>query len=102
MQYHVEEKAGTATLHLAGQVVVGDRAEFETAVSETLSGNPQKVVVDLEGVEYMDSAGLGLLLMLRDEAGTRQTRLLLGGAQGQVAELFEAAGFELLFEFASR
>lgn len=101
MQYRVEEKAGTTTLHLSGQIVVGDRAEFETAVQDTLSDHPQKVLVDLDAVEYMDSAGLGLLLMLRDEATTRQTKLLLSGAQGQVAELFEAAGFELLFEFAS-
>lgn len=100
MKYRVEEKPGAAILHLIGDIVVTDRGDFEEVVDEVLGPRPQRVTVNMAEVEFMDSAGLGLLLMLREEALARQAKIILEGARGHVRELFEAAGFELLFDIA--
>lgn len=100
MKYRVDEKPGASVLHLIGEIVVTDRGEFEEVVDEVLAPRPQRVTVDMSEVEFMDSAGLGLLLMLREEALAKQAKIVLEGAQGHVRDLFEAAGFELLFDIA--
>ncbi|MEO5336768.1 MAG: STAS domain-containing protein [Magnetospirillum sp. WYHS-4] len=100
MQYRIHESDGTAVLSIEGQVVVTDRSEFAVVAADALARRPHRLVVDLGAVEFMDSAGLGLLLLLRDEALARQVKVILRGAQGQVRELFETAGFELLFPMA--
>ncbi len=98
MQYRILESDDVVTLALSDQVVVTDRSDFEQAVEETLERKPRKVAVVLDNLEYMDSAGLGLLLMLRDAATHNGTKVVLKGAAGQVQELFETANFKLLFE----
>lgn len=98
MEYRILESDGVATLALVNQLVVTDRQDFDQVVDETFERNPKKVVVDLRDLAYMDSAGLGLLLMLRDTAKMRHGSITLLGASGQVQELFETAGFEILFD----
>lgn len=99
MQYRIEETNDSAILHLSGDVVVTDRASFEEVVEAVFEHKPRKVQVMLGELTFMDSAGLGLLLMLRDAARAQAANVTLSGAQGQVQEVFETAGFEILFDF---
>ncbi|HLL20638.1 MAG TPA: STAS domain-containing protein [Kofleriaceae bacterium] len=59
---------------------------------------PRDWVVDLCGVDYIDSAGLGLLLLLREHAGGDGTRVSLRGAKGQTRDVLLLAKFERMFK----
>jgi anti-sigma B factor antagonist len=58
-------------LTLAGDLDYGECATFRMNIDRILKSAPPAAIVDLSGVEYLDSSGLGLLLSLSKEyAGT--------------------------------
>lgn len=56
--------------------------------------------VDLSGVSYVDSAALGMLLMLREKVGNDPGRVRLVGSTGQPAEVLRVAQFGRLFSIS--
>jgi anti-anti-sigma factor len=65
------------TLTLSGELDYSECAPFRTMIDRILRHSPPRTVVDLTGLEYMDSSGLGLLLSLSKEYGTSGGRLIL-------------------------
>jgi len=61
-------------LSLAGD---GECASFRMNIDRILKSAPTSTVVDLSGLEYLDSSGLGLLLSLSKEYGAQGGRLVL-------------------------
>lgn len=53
--------------------------------------------VDFRGVEMMDSAGLGILLQLREHAGGETSRVCLMNCKPGIAKILEIANFHHLF-----
>jgi len=89
---------GTATvLHLSEQLVDSDRAAFDTVLTRALSGQSRRVIVDFSGLTYMDSAGLGLLLTLRERARTAGVASVLRTPVGAVRDMLQLARFDTLF-----
>lgn len=74
-----------------------DRVAFTEAADAALEGGVTEVVADLAELEYMDSAGLGFLLMLLKAAEGKGASVTLTGVGGAVAEHLELARFNLLF-----
>lgn len=58
------------------------------------------VVVDLSGVDYVNSANLSKLLQLRRMMVEGDARLRLAGPTDQVWAVFLASGLDKVFEFA--
>lgn len=66
----------------------------------TIEGNSDRVrtfVVDLGRSEYMDSAALGMLLLLLDKAGGNRERVKIVNANKDVRKILEIANFDKLF-----
>jgi anti-anti-sigma factor len=55
------------------------------------------IVVDLQQVQYIDSAALGILLLLRDKAGAQGAKVELANLQGTVKDVLEIANFHKIF-----
>jgi anti-sigma B factor antagonist len=53
---------GTALLSIAGELDVATEGVVRAALDEALARQPVRVVVDLAGVEFIDSSGLLLLV----------------------------------------
>jgi len=70
-----ERRVGDVTiLELRGQLVLYEgEVTFRTTVERLVQENQQKIVVDLRNVDYIDSAGVGILvgkyLSLRRQGG---------------------------------
>jgi anti-sigma B factor antagonist len=65
-----------------------------TAVLERVRREPKDVVINLAGVEYMNSYALGILVRLAQDVGAERRRVLLAGAQGLVLKLFQTVGLD--------
>jgi len=72
-----EEAPGYWTLSLFGDLDYGECAAFRMNIDRILSASPPATIVDLSGLEYLDSSGLGLLLSLSKEYGAEGGRLVL-------------------------
>ena len=53
---------GTAVLSAVGEVDMTNADAFRSALAQAGAGDGRLVVVDLSGVDYLDSAGLTVLL----------------------------------------
>jgi anti-sigma B factor antagonist len=64
LEISTREREGIALLDLKGRITAGDEvARFRTAV-EAASGSPgAKIILNLQNVDYIDSTGLGAMVM---------------------------------------
>jgi len=58
----VREADGGVVLAPAGRLTVVTAPQLRTAVAERVSGGDKIIVVDLSGIEFVDSSGLGALV----------------------------------------
>jgi anti-anti-sigma factor len=65
------------TLTLSGELDYSECAGFRVNIDRILKSSPPATIVDLSGLEYLDSSGLGLLLSLSKEYGAQGGRLVL-------------------------
>lgn len=64
-----EEWAGrTAIISVSGVVDMLTSPQLETAISTALAKQPAAVIVDLSDVDFLASAGMGVLVAARDRA----------------------------------
>ena len=74
----------TAVFRLNGRMTLGTRLrEVESRISEVANHGIHKLILDLSGIEYLDSAGLGALMILYGNMKVRggQLRLVAPGAR---------------------
>ena len=58
-----ERRADAVLITLTGRLTIGDATdEFRTAIHEAIAAGDKKFIVDLSGVVYVDSSGLGELV----------------------------------------
>ncbi|MFZ2963972.1 MAG: STAS domain-containing protein [Rhodoglobus sp.] len=63
MEFTVTEReGGVGILHLEGRLNMVTAGALRDAVNSTVAGGHPRVVVDLAGVDFMDSSGLGALI----------------------------------------
>ncbi len=98
MKYEIKEDGGRSVLVLREQMTYADRQAFDGLVPGLVKQG-RAIVVDMTGLEYMDSAGLGMLLTLRDQADKARVKVSIRSAQGDVKELLRLSCFDTLFAF---
>lgn len=60
MKISIRNVGGVVVLDLEGKILIGDGCqELRDAICKTLDEGKQKILLNLAGVSYMDSTGLG-------------------------------------------
>lgn len=97
MQHIITENLDVLCIALHGRFTFSDNQLFSPHTAAIKSGQYSKVEVLLMGLEYIDSSGLGALLMLRDVCLEGNVPLVLSHPTGQVANVFAISRFSELF-----
>lgn len=97
MKYEIIDDDGGPTLVLRDQLTFADREVFDTVIDKLLARQRRQAAVDLSALDYMDSAGLGMLLTLRDRAERAGAEVVLRRPRSEVRELLVLACFDTLF-----
>ena len=80
----------TAVFRLTGRMTLGMRLrEVETKISELAAQGIHKLILDLSGIEFLDSAGLGVLMILHGNMKARGGQLRLIGPGAKVLEVLK-------------
>ncbi len=92
---------GRATIGLSGRFCFDSHREFRAAY-DPLIGDPevQTVVLDFAGVDYLDSAALGMLLLLREKLGAVGQEVEISGVAGVAKQILDVANFSRLFRIS--
>ena len=72
----VDHKNGAVVVHLVGELDLYNAPQMRAALLELCSKQPERIVVDLAGVDFVDSTALGVLVEARTTLEDRQTFLL--------------------------
>lgn len=95
MQIQVDRDA--ALISMSGEFTFTDHVPFKQMVGEIFATKGKAVVLDLSKLDFIDSAGLGMLLLARDEAKKSDRELVLRHPCGQVKRMFGVTKFHTLF-----
>lgn len=94
---HTTDADGTPTLVCRGRFVLETSIQFKTAV-KSLSPHHKLVQADLSGVDYVDSAGLGMLLGIYVSARGDGCHLELIKVHPHVRDLLNMTKLTAVFE----
>ena len=83
------------TLHLGTRFDFDCHQSFRRAY-ESAPGPFLEYIVDLASTDYVDSAALGMLLVLRDRAGNAKVRVI--NSRPAVRKVLQIANFATLFD----
>jgi anti-anti-sigma factor len=82
------------TIHVEGRFDFNCHQQFRRAY-EGAAAPVTEYVVDLRGTEYIDSAALGMLLVLRESAASASVRIT--NSRPAVRKILQIANFNTLF-----
>ena len=83
------------------QFIVDNRAEIRQRVRAQLEQGRATVIVDLSRTEYVDSSGLGTLVLLNKEARAAGGCLVLAGLSDHVRDLLRLVRLDEVFTIAT-
>ena len=86
---------GYFELMIGGDVDASSSIHLDTALSEALVTN-ESIIVNLENLEYISSAGLGVFMSHLQDIDLEQKKLAIFGMKEKVFQVFEILGLDQL------
>ena len=91
-------KNGTqGVARIAGNFTFPDYVKFKDVLDLTKDENINSILIDVSGLEFVDSAALGMLMILRGDAQKTMKTVSISGMKGQVEKVLKMSKFDTLF-----
>lgn len=95
-------RGSTAQLSLPNRFDILTSGEFRVPFVRTLSDSTaNRLEIDLSGLAYIDSMGIGTLIYWEDACKKNGKSMVLTGCAAPVRKLLKFAGVDGLFEFSA-
>ena len=88
----------STVLEVRGEVDLHSAAQLRDRLLKVIAAGRQLVVVDLTGLSFLDSTGLGVLVAARNEAQQAGAALRLVCPSDRMLKLFRITGLDAVFE----
>lgn len=98
MIYRVDSIGEKLSITFKGRLTFADYNSFRQVVELIGTVENQICTFDIQELDYIDSAGLGMLLLSREKAQENNASIMLQNPSGQVKKMLEIGKFENLFE----
>lgn len=98
MKYSVERRGDDVVIVLDGQLNYASSLMFRGVIADVTGYEGKRVVFDLEKISHIDSVGLGLLYIAKDEFSQAKGRLILKSPHDNVLKMLELTETGMDFE----
>jgi anti-anti-sigma factor len=98
LRIEVSEDPPPVRMTLYGEFDIRSADSATHALDELLGRGPDAVVIDLSGLEFVDSSGVRFLVEGRDKARALGIQLTLVPGSGSVRRVLTVSGVTALFE----
>jgi len=88
-----------SVLNIKGYLDAHTAPDFEKSLKTLLTEQRYKIVVDLNGLQYISSAGLGVFMGFVEEIRQNAGDIKICSASQKVFKVFDLLGFPSLYEF---
>lgn len=99
MEIMTEEKDGVQVVSFIGRLDAASSNDADTELKDVVAKS-KKVVIDLNRLEYISSAGLRVLLVSAKAIHKESGVICLFGLTDNVREVFDISGFSTIFDIA--
>ena len=99
MNAKLEEIDGKYVATLEGEMDTAAATEAEEVLKPLYTSDGKDVIIDCNGLEYIASSGLRILLSILKGAKANGSRVTLRGVNDDVKNVFKLTGFISIFEF---
>jgi len=86
-----------AVVEMAGEINLAHSNQLQDDLTEVIAKQPQRVVLDLAGVTYMDSSGIASLVKMLSRTRAIGASLHLAAMSDRVRSLFEITRLDDVF-----
>ncbi len=93
MQIESNKTQGCLNLKLSGRLETSTAPKLQEVVEKELEGIDE-LKLDMEGIEYVSSAGLRVLLTASKEMKAKGGNMIVSHVNDDVMEVFEITGFK--------
>ncbi|MEM7229009.1 MAG: STAS domain-containing protein [Planctomycetota bacterium] len=80
-----------------GEIDLSRSPAFRTYLTQAVKKKPERLIIDLAEVPYMDSSGVATLVEAMQTARRTNAKLVLCGLQDKVRSIFEIARLDMVF-----
>ncbi len=96
IQSRVED--GAAVVTVTGRMDALTAPAYQEKLNELIAGGTTAVVVDFDGLDYISSAGLRVILSTAKELKGKGVQVCFANVRGIVKEVFDMSGFGSIFQ----
>lgn len=93
MELQSARESNVLIVDVAGRIDGVNAGDFESSLRETINEDDKAVVLNLEGLSYISSAGLRSILITAKNLGRRQSKFALCQVPSNIMEIIKIAGF---------
>jgi anti-sigma B factor antagonist len=94
MEVKQEHTDGVEIFSVKGSLDSNTSPEFEALIYKTLENGQRKLILDLEDLDYISSAGIRVMLKTTKDLKRMDGNIVLCSLQDYVREVFDIAGFD--------
>jgi anti-sigma B factor antagonist len=94
-----QTEGGVIVVAPTGRLDVGGAPALKDAMNDLGRNGPPKVVIDMEGVSFVDSTGLGSVIAVLKQIRNRQGELRLAAPNQQVRVVLELTTLDKVFPY---
>ncbi len=99
MKATIRKIGNVSVIDLSGKITIGEGdVVLREKVGELLDGGERRILLNLENVKYMDSAGIGELVACYKRAREKQGTVKLLNPSGKVYDLLQLTKLEEVFD----
>jgi anti-sigma B factor antagonist len=88
----IEELNGSVIVRLAGELDLYNADDIRRALAQAIDSAPEKIVVDMAAVDFVDSTALGVLIEARAKLG--RAGVLLAAPQLETRRTLQVSGLD--------
>jgi anti-sigma B factor antagonist len=94
-----QTEGGVTVVAPTGRLDVAGAPALKDAISDVAKNGPPKVVIDMEGVSFVDSTGLGSVIAVLKQIRNRRGELRLAAPNQQVRVVLELTTLDKVFPY---
>lgn len=94
-----QTEGGVTVVAPSGRLDVAGAPALKDAMKEVVQNGPPRVVIDMEGISFVDSTGLGSVIAALKQIRNRQGELRLAAPNQQVRVVLELTTLDKVFPY---
>ncbi len=98
-EYTMRETDGTVFLTISGELILNTHSQLKDEIKAHLSGK-KRVIVDLSGVPFIDSSGLGMLISWFKSVNEADGRIVFASLNPYVRKIIKISKLDKIFLLA--